>query len=45
MVKTLNIHKKGRLLKAAREKRVTYKSKVIKITVYFSTETLKTKGA
>ena len=42
VIKTLNTEKKERILKAVREKgQVTYKGRTIRITPYFSTETVK----
>ena len=46
IVKTLNVQKKERILKAEREKdQVTYKGKPIRITHNFSTDTLKVRRA
>ena len=41
IVKTLNIQKKERVLKAAREKQVTYEGKPIRITAIFSMPIMK----
>lgn len=46
ITKTINIHNKDRILKAAKEKgQVIYKGRPIKITLDFSTETLKARRA
>jgi hypothetical protein len=45
IIKTIRIENRERILKAIREKKqIMYKSKPIKITADFSTETLKAKG-
>jgi hypothetical protein len=46
IIKTTSIENREQILKAIREKKqIMYKGKPIKITVYFSTETLKTRRA
>jgi tRNA A37 threonylcarbamoyladenosine dehydratase len=46
IIKTTSSETKERILKAVREKKqVTYKGKLIKLTVDFSTETLKARRA
>jgi hypothetical protein len=42
---TTSIQNRDRILKAVREKKLTYKGKPIKITADFSTETLKSRRA
>jgi hypothetical protein len=41
IIKTINTENRERILKAVREEQITYKDKPIKITEYFSMETLK----
>jgi hypothetical protein len=45
IIKTISTDNRERILKAVREKKITYKGKPIKITADFSTETLKAKRA